>query len=185
MYISGLKDRNRALNNDIVAIKLKEKYCWKILEPFKKQVEDRVKAYMVSSNVLDNAMTSAQSNMMDNPNKNKTSEFNQDLIDLAPMCFSKPDLLESLDNTWFQRTAIVKLTSISSFFQTIIFNEPFLNRLSELSKRKTAVSQLDTCDYSEMAITTATMETAIATVTRIVKNGLCFHPKTHVCHESR
>lgn len=93
-----------------MAIKLKEKYCWKILEPFKKQVEDQVKAYMSSLNVLENAMTSAQSNITENPNKNKTTEFNQDLIDLAPMCFSKSDLLESLDNTWFQRTAIVILT---------------------------------------------------------------------------
>jgi hypothetical protein len=106
-----------------VAIKLKEKYCWKILEPFKKQIEDRVQAFMTGSNVLTNPTTSAEANNTENANKNKMSEFNQDLIDLAPMCFSKPDLLESLDNTWFQRTAIV--TCLTSLFQLIFLFHTF------------------------------------------------------------
>lgn len=38
IYISGLKDRNRALNGDIVAFKLKEKYLWNVLDEFKETV---------------------------------------------------------------------------------------------------------------------------------------------------
>ena len=45
IYISGINDRNRALNNDIVALKLKEKYSWKILEAFKSQVIQIIDEY--------------------------------------------------------------------------------------------------------------------------------------------
>jgi len=38
IYISGLVDRNRSLHNDIVAIKLKEKFNWKILDAYRNEV---------------------------------------------------------------------------------------------------------------------------------------------------
>ena len=42
IYICGIKERNRALNNDIVAVRLKEKYTWKILDQFKNQVNSSI-----------------------------------------------------------------------------------------------------------------------------------------------
>ena len=37
-YISGLVERNRAMNGDIVVIQVKEKYLWKILDSCKDEV---------------------------------------------------------------------------------------------------------------------------------------------------
>jgi hypothetical protein len=40
-------------------------------------------------------------------NKNETANKIPDLIDLAPLTYSKIDLLNSLDENWLQRTGVV------------------------------------------------------------------------------
>ena len=132
-----MKDRNRALNNDIVAVKLKEKYLWKILDLFKTKVVDLVRKYNcenkseLNSNLVDlvnklsleksnenkscsnNNKNNNNNNSKNNNNNNNNTNLNKNqdeietLIDLAPLCFSKPDLLAKLDDKWFQRTGIV------------------------------------------------------------------------------
>ncbi len=45
IYIQGLSDRNRALNNDIVAFQLKPKYQWKLVDQFRQAVLDKCHQY--------------------------------------------------------------------------------------------------------------------------------------------
>lgn len=47
IYVDGFKNRNRALNGDIVGARLNFKYFWNILEIFKKNVKSTVQSYIV------------------------------------------------------------------------------------------------------------------------------------------
>ena len=76
-----------------------------IAEIQKYESENRINSelsHLLKSTKLDN-----------NEANNKLS----DLIDLAPLSYSKTDLLKSLDENWFQRTGIV-----SWFRKTISIN---------------------------------------------------------------
>ncbi len=106
LYISGMKDRNRALNNDIVALMVKEKYKWKILDPFKEKIKRILIEYDESAALQqkDESLTRKDSISCDDT---LIETGKKDLTDLAPSNYSNQDLLNRLDDNWFQRTAVV------------------------------------------------------------------------------
>jgi hypothetical protein len=122
IYIKGLRDRNRALNNDIVVIKLKEKYTWKLVEAFKSQAVIAIKEYEnenrseLNADLVDllaktallstEAVASSPSGSRPQGSNNNRSQ-DEGLIDLAPLSFTKPELLNCLKDDWFQRSAVV------------------------------------------------------------------------------
>jgi hypothetical protein len=61
-----------------------------------------------------NEAPKTSNNGKNNNNNNKSQEEKDDLVDLAPLSFSKPELLGRLKDEWFQRTAIVRIFIIKS-----------------------------------------------------------------------
>jgi exoribonuclease R len=107
LYICGLKDRNRALNHDIVALKVKEKYYWKILDPFKEIIRRIVVEYDESAGAVQQKNESLTRKESTSGDETLIETGKKDLTDLAPSSYSNQDLLNKLDNNWFQRTAVV------------------------------------------------------------------------------
>ena len=109
-----------------MAVKLREKYTWKILDQFRNQVEflsfffsrmnffslkplklkviAEVKKYESENKINSELSHLLKSTSLDN---NESNNKLPDLIDLAPLTYSKTDLLASLDENWFQRTGVV------------------------------------------------------------------------------
>lgn len=100
-----MKDRNRALNNDIVAVKLKEKYSWKIVDTFRNQIEEKIRKFQQESNIKTNLDNLIKTN--EEPKNGRNQNEKRDLIDLAPLCFSRKELLDQIPNDWLQRTGVV------------------------------------------------------------------------------
>ena len=114
LYISGMKDRNRALNNDIVALKVKEKYYWKILDAFKERIKrivtefgDESAAAAVQQQKDDESLLTTRKDSTSGGEETLIETGKKDLTDLAPKNYSNKDLLMRLDDNWFQRTAVV------------------------------------------------------------------------------
>jgi hypothetical protein len=62
---------------------------------------------MAKNSVNEKAATHRNKNGNNSHNNNKSQDEKEDLIDLAPLSFTKPELLARLKDEWFQRTAIV------------------------------------------------------------------------------
>lgn len=100
-----MKDRNRALNNDIVAVKLKKKYSWKVVDVFKSKIMDIISLFQREANLNGNL-----DNLIKKNEESKNGRYQnekKDLIDLAPLCFSRRELLDQIPDEWLQRTGIV------------------------------------------------------------------------------
>jgi len=107
IYINGLKDRNRALNGDIVAIKLKEKYLWNIKPDYKNELIQVLNLYESESGNQANQKNVHLNQLLKSNLSQENKAEKRVLIDLAPFNFSKADLLERLEENWFQKTAFV------------------------------------------------------------------------------
>ncbi|RNA34144.1 DIS3-like exonuclease 2 isoform X1 [Brachionus plicatilis] len=105
IYINGLKDRNRALNNDVVAVKLKEKYSWKVVDVFKRKIVEVISHFQREANLNGSLDNLIKKNEETKNGRNQNEK--KDLIDLAPLCFSRKELLDKIPNNWLQRTGFV------------------------------------------------------------------------------
>ena len=51
IYIGGMRERNRALHNDLVAVKLKLKREWKVLDEHREQLVQLVQAFQLANQI--------------------------------------------------------------------------------------------------------------------------------------
>ena len=87
------------------------------LKPLKLKVIAEVKKYESENKINSELSHLLKSTSLDN---NESNNKLPDLIDLAPLTYSKTDLLASLDENWFQRTGVV---SEFKKFKSLIYNQ--------------------------------------------------------------
>lgn len=132
IYIDNIRDRNRALNGDIVAVYIKEKYNWKIIEEYKLQVI-RILNDFISNNIISTvshnpniklhalheqakAISTNTNNNSNSTKAQKTDQYQQRndkrdaLCELTtPVYYKNIQLLSKLNDKWFQKTAKVSV----------------------------------------------------------------------------